>query len=201
VFETIMTVVGNIVTPLKAHKLENGDTVLNFRVAGNERRRNGPGGQWGPGDSLYLRVTCWRQLSENVLASLSVGDPVVVHGRLYTDEYKWEGETRTETRLEAIAVGPDLTRCTTEITRTRRKAAAVAEEGESAAETVSGETVERDESVTARPAGDQSWPLDLESAEPTGAASGPAAEHADDDRPSDDELDRLVAGAEAAVGV
>lgn len=194
-FETFVTVVGNIATTPKGMKLKSGDTVLNFRIASNERRRNGPGGEWGPGDSLFLGVTCWRQLAENVLASFTVGDPVIVRGRLYTDEYKWDGEVRVETRLDAITVGADLARCTAQITRNRRRTEVVAQGA-----------LETEESTSTAPVGERSWPSGDEAAEAAGAPNGFDVEPTDDDGPTDgdgptdDELQRLVAGAEAAVG-
>jgi single-strand DNA-binding protein len=191
--ETFVTVVGNIATTPKGMKLENGDTVVDFRIASNERRRNGPGGDWGRGDSLFIRVTCWRRLAENVLASFDLGDPVIVRGRLYTDEYEWDGKSRAEMRLEAATVGPDLTRCTAQITRNRRKVAVAVGDGVE-------ESIDADESTGPVPAGERSWPPDVAQVELDGAPNGSAAEHTDDDRPSDDQLDLLVAGAEAAVG-
>lgn len=177
-----MTVVGNIATTPKGFKLKNGDIGLHFRVASNERRRNGPGGGWGPGSSLFLRVTCWRQLAENVLASFDLGDPVIVRGRLYTDEFEWDGKRQTEIRLEAVTVGADVGRCTAQITRNRRRPVAVAEGA-----------VGTEEPTTPAPAGAPSSLPAVESTEAAGAPSGSAAETTDGDGPSDDELQRLVA--------
>jgi single-strand DNA-binding protein len=77
------------------------------------------------------------------VVSLNVGDPVVVRGRLYTDEFEWEGKRRTETRLEARAVGPDLSRCTAAVTRVRRAVPAVPEQGGEAADEPSDDQRER----------------------------------------------------------
>jgi single-strand DNA-binding protein len=58
-----------------------------------------------------VRVNCWRRLAEGVVASIKVGDPVVVHGRLYTREWTTEdGQRRTAYELEAVSVGHDLAR-------------------------------------------------------------------------------------------
>src|SRR3954454_23615097 len=110
-FDTQVTVVGNVATAVKGWALPNGDVVAKFRIASTARWRSQAGGEWVDGSSLFVQVTCWRQLAENVIASLGVGDPVVVRGRLYTDEFEWEGKRQTATRLEAHAVGPDLSRC------------------------------------------------------------------------------------------
>ena len=56
-------------------------------------------------------------------ASFVVGDPIVVHGRVYSRSYDKEGQRHSVTEMEALAVGPDLTRCTAAVTRTKRAAA------------------------------------------------------------------------------
>jgi single-stranded DNA-binding protein len=46
-----------------------------------------------------VRVNCWRRLAEGVVASIKVGDPVVVHGRLYTGSgRRKDGQRRTGVR-------------------------------------------------------------------------------------------------------
>ncbi|WP_435817811.1 single-stranded DNA-binding protein [Micromonospora chersina] len=58
-----------------------------------------------------VRVNCWRKLAEGVAASVAVGDPVVVAGRLYTRDWTDDaGNHRTLYELEAVAVGHDLSR-------------------------------------------------------------------------------------------
>jgi len=74
------------------------------------------------GDRLFVTVTCWRKLANGVAASLSKGDPVVVTGRLFTRGYEVEGQKRSVTEVDAIAVGPDLSRCSAELLRVRRAA-------------------------------------------------------------------------------
>jgi single-strand DNA-binding protein len=141
VFETQVTVVGNVATAVKSWRLPSGDVVAKFRVASSERRRPpAGGGEWVQGDSLFVQVTCWRRLAENVLESLGVGDPVLVRGRLYTAEFEVDGRRRSETRLEAYAVGPDLTRCKAAVSRVRRADAAAgrAADGDRGGATSSG---------------------------------------------------------------
>lgn len=119
-YDTRMTVVGNLVNAVDLSRLPDGTAVANFRVASTQRRRDRATGVWVDGDSLYLDVTCWRELAENVDASLVKGDPVVVSGRFYTRSYEHEGQRRSTTTLEAHSVGPDLARSRAAVTRTRR---------------------------------------------------------------------------------
>jgi single-strand DNA-binding protein len=122
-YETHVTVVGNVATAIANHRLADGTVVANFRVGSTQRRYDRTGGGWVDGDSLYVDVTCWRSLADNVVASLVKGDPVAVTGRLYTRTFEHEGQRRTAVTLEAQSVAVDLTWCTAVLTRTRRRTA------------------------------------------------------------------------------
>jgi single-strand DNA-binding protein len=118
--DTYVTVVGNAVDSPNARRLESGTTVCNFRVASTARRFDREAGKWADGDSLYLKVTCWRQLADNALQSIFKGDPVVVVGRLVTRAYEVEGQRRSSYEMEAVSVGHDLARGVAAFTRTAR---------------------------------------------------------------------------------
>lgn len=120
--ETIVTVVGNVITDVTRRRTGDGEGPVGFRIATNERRFDKTTEQWVDGDRLYLSVTCWRRLAEGVLLSLSKGDPVIVQGRLYTRHYELDGQKRSVTELDAWAVGPDLARCSAVPKRPRREA-------------------------------------------------------------------------------
>ncbi len=139
--ETPVTIVGTVVKDLRGRRVgDDGATVVNFRIAANERRFDKETGQWGDGDSLYITVTCWRRLAENVLASLVKGDPVVVTGKLRTRDFEGkDGESRSVTEMEASAVGADLARCTTTVRRNRRTEAPA--DGSVADDSVAGGSV------------------------------------------------------------
>lgn len=108
--ETTMTVVGNLVDAPKLRRTKSGHSVANFRVASTPRRFDREKSAWVDGDTLFVTVTCWRALGENVAQSLRKGQPVVVTGRYYQREYEQEETLRTAYELEALAVGPDLSR-------------------------------------------------------------------------------------------
>jgi single-strand DNA-binding protein len=124
-YETQVTVVGNLLTDVDNHRLNDGTVVANFRVASKERRFDRSAGTWVDGDRLYIDVRCWRGLARNALDSLKKGDPVVVTGRIFTRNYEHQGQSRTSTTLEARSVAADLAHCTVVLTRTRRGAADV----------------------------------------------------------------------------
>ena len=128
-YETRMTVVGNLATGIDKQRLSDGTIVANFRVASTERRYDRAGGSWVDGDKLYIDVKCWRELAENAAASLAKGDRVAVTGRLYTREFEHEGQRRSAMMLEAQSVAADLSWCTAVLTRTRRQAGAASDSG------------------------------------------------------------------------
>ena len=142
--ETPVTVVGTLASDMKPRRVgPDGTLVLNFRVACNERRYDKASESWVNGESLYLSVSCWRRLAENV-ASLVKGDPVIVRGKLRTREWSTEqGERRSVVELEATAVGPDLARCAVTVRKPRHEdrlrpgeeEGSLVEAGESAPET------------------------------------------------------------------
>ncbi|MBB3664280.1 MULTISPECIES: single-stranded DNA-binding protein [Prauserella salsuginis group] len=117
--ETTVTVVGNISSEVFMKDTHSG-SVAGFWLRSNERRYDKESGEWCNGRSLAVRVSCWRRLAENVRDSLSKGDPVVVSGRLYTTEFVTDGQSRTVTELEAQAVGPNLSWCTSGVQRNPR---------------------------------------------------------------------------------
>jgi single stranded DNA-binding protein len=111
-FDTYVTIVGNILTAPEWRRTTQSNTlVANFKVASTARRLDRDSGRWVDGNSLRVRVNCWRKLAEGVAASVMVGDPVVVCGRLYTRDWTDDaGNHRTVYELEAVAVGHDLSR-------------------------------------------------------------------------------------------
>ena len=128
-YETHMTVVGNLATAVSERRFADGTAVANFRVASTERRFDRSSGGWGDGDSLFIEVTCRRQLAENAVASLVKGDPVVVTGRLYTRNFEHEGQRRSTVTLDAQSIGADLAWGTAVVTRTRRRSAGTGPDG------------------------------------------------------------------------
>jgi single-strand DNA-binding protein len=108
--DTAMTIVGNVVDVPKLRRTRTGHFVANFRVASTPRRFDRETNAWVDGDTLFVSVTCWRALGENVAESLLKGQPVVITGRYYQREYEQNETLHTAYELEATAVGHDLTR-------------------------------------------------------------------------------------------
>src|SRR5271165_1935504 len=116
-FETPVTVVGNVVTDPKRRQA-GAQEVMKFRVASNSRRR-GADGNWEAGNSLFVTVNCWGRLVSGVGASLGKGSAVIVAGHVHTSEYEdRDGVRRSTLEMRAMAVGPDLARCIARVEKT-----------------------------------------------------------------------------------
>ena len=118
--ETDVTVVGNVVNPPQRSRTASGASVTNFRVASTSRRFDRETQEWTDNRTLFVDVECWGELGGNVSHTLSKGDPVIVHGQLYTREWESENGPRSRPQMRAEAVGPDLSRGVADFRRTAR---------------------------------------------------------------------------------
>lgn len=117
-----VTVPGRIATKPERLTSSKG-TGAKFRVASTERWFDRSAEEWNDAQPVYLTVTCWRQLAENVLRSLRIGDPVLVQGKLINSGFERDGRSEVRLEISAAAVGPDLRWSTAVVTRTRGAAA------------------------------------------------------------------------------
>lgn len=140
-FDTNIVVVGNVLTAPEWRRTASTNTlVATFRVASTARRMDRDTGRWVDGNHLRVRVNCWRRLAEGVASSVTVGDPVVVAGRLYTRDWTdSEGNLRTMYEMEAMSVGHDLARGRGRFFRNKPAAATSATETAEAEGQVRGE--------------------------------------------------------------
>ena len=119
--ETMVTVVGNVATAPVYRELPSGP-VARFRLASTTRRRDRETGTWTDGHTSFFTIWAWRTLGTNVAASLSVGEPVIVQGRLRVrGEDRDGGQQWMSADIDAVAVGHDLARGTAAFHRTPRR--------------------------------------------------------------------------------
>lgn len=115
-----VTVTGNVGNDPIQRTTNSGTPVALFSVAQNHWRP-GPRNTWEDAGTSWYSVVCRWGWSENVAKSLKKGDPVVVIGRLRINERVSEqGEVRVTAEIDAISVGHDLRRGTTEFTKVER---------------------------------------------------------------------------------
>jgi single-strand DNA-binding protein len=118
VYESIVTVVGNVADSPRRSNLSSGP-VTNFRMASTTRRYDAASQGYVDGRTLWVDVECWGNLSGNVVASISKGDPVIVCGQLLMSEWESDDGKRSKIRIKAQAVGPNLDKGRATFTRDR----------------------------------------------------------------------------------
>ncbi|MFJ1597868.1 single-stranded DNA-binding protein [Streptomyces sp. NPDC088261] len=117
--DTVVTVVGNVATGVEFRESSTGG-VARFRFAVSARRWDRQKEIWADGPTSFYTVWAWRTLGANLAASVSVGEPLVVHGRLRVREEERDGQRRTFVDIDALAVGHDLSRGTSAFRRVAR---------------------------------------------------------------------------------
>lgn len=112
-----ITITGNLVNSPILRKYGT-QRVTKFRLAHNHSYRDAGTGDWVDAGTTYIDVSCWRNLAINVSESIGKGSAVIVTGRLKSNERTYEVDGREEKRtffeIEALAIGPDLTRGATQ---------------------------------------------------------------------------------------
>jgi single-strand DNA-binding protein len=203
-FDTHVTVVGTVTTAPEWRRVQKtGAIVTSFRVASHSRRFDRTKEQWIDGPSLRLRVHCWRRLAEGVSASVMVGDPVVVYGRISTRDWKTEqGEARVSYEIEADSIGHDLSRGQARFQRYKPEMTSVVEDPDTEGR-VNGEVSENLHSTGAAPVyqrdesfDDFAFSDDFSLDVAPGESRGPTAGRADGGRPEPDD-DRRDSGSDS----
>jgi len=122
-YETTLTVLGRVATTVTQVTFNDGGLKASFRLASRERRFDRDQQTWVDGAQLFMGVVCWRNLADRVIATLRVGDPVIVRGKLRAREYEKDGQMHTVVEVEATSIGPDLARCSASVLRRDAEAA------------------------------------------------------------------------------
>ncbi|WP_432055435.1 single-stranded DNA-binding protein [Streptomyces sp. bgisy022] len=118
--ETMICAVGNVATSPVYRDLASGPSAR-FRLAVTSRYWDREKGMWTDGHTNFFTVWARRQLAANAAASLSVGDPVVVQGRLKVRTEQRDGQqSRVSADLDAVTIGHDLARGTSAFRRSGR---------------------------------------------------------------------------------
>lgn len=119
--ETVITVIGNLVSDPEMRATPSGSMVSNFTIASTPRTFDRQSNEWKDGDALFLRASVWREAAENVAETLTKGMRVMAQGRLRSRSYDTkEGERRTVMELEVDEIGPSLRFASAKVTRTNR---------------------------------------------------------------------------------
>lgn len=124
--ETLVTVVGNVATTPVFRELPSGP-VARFRLAVTARHYDAVQNVWADGHTNFFTVWARRSLGSNVQGSLTIGEPVIVQGRLKVRDEERGGQHWTSADIDAIAIGHDLSRGTAAFRRVLKGNAALTE--------------------------------------------------------------------------
>jgi single-strand DNA-binding protein len=134
--ETYVTVQGWVGSDLQFKEVGGQTARVSFRVGSTPRHFDRNLGRYVDKTTTWFNVECWRALAQNVFESVRVGQPIVITGRLKTNQWIDEasGEARSRVVLEAFSVGHDLSRGTASFARNapRSESLAVAGSGDAA---------------------------------------------------------------------
>ncbi|MEC4021094.1 single-stranded DNA-binding protein, partial [Streptomyces sp. H27-D2] len=115
--ETTVTLLGNAATGVVYRETAAGIAMARFRLAVTVRRWERARERWTEAYTSFYTVWAWRSLAANVAASVAIGEPLVVQGKLRVREEEVmeqgpgasrAGPRRLSADIEAIAVGHDL---------------------------------------------------------------------------------------------
>lgn len=93
--DTVVTVVGNVATRPEYRQTASGAGVVRFRLAATARRWDRARESWVDGSTSFYTVWAWRALAENLAASVTIGEPLLVHGKLRVREEWRDGRAPT----------------------------------------------------------------------------------------------------------
>ncbi|NLA29583.1 MAG: single-stranded DNA-binding protein [Propionibacterium sp.] len=112
--DAFITVSGNLGTDVD-YRATDTFSRASFRIASTPRIRRAD--EWVDGHTTWVNVECGNRLADNARDSLVKGDPVVVFGRLRTKIWESGGTKHERMVIEASSIGHDLTRGTSQFTR------------------------------------------------------------------------------------
>ncbi|MFI9238420.1 single-stranded DNA-binding protein [Streptomyces sp. NPDC053079] len=115
--ETLVTVVGNVATQPDFREAANGAAVSRFRLAATVRRWDRQREEWADAYTSFYTVWAWRALAGNVVGSVTVGEPLIVQGKLRIQEQERDGKRWVSADIDAVSIGHDLARGTSAFRR------------------------------------------------------------------------------------
>lgn len=118
--DTIIHVVGHVGTEVDRREVAGGTPFCTFRLATTPRYYDRGQRGYVDGTTNWLSVECWRSLALHVVQSVGKGDPVIVIGKLRTQEWEKDGQRSSRLLVEAVAVGHDLSRGVSRFTKSVR---------------------------------------------------------------------------------
>ena len=106
--EARITIDGNLTADPELRFLDSGAAVVQFSVASTPRSYDKQAGEWVDGETVFLRVSVWREWAEGAAEALRKGDSVIVSGRLKQRAFEKDGQKRTVFEIDGDFVGKSV---------------------------------------------------------------------------------------------
>lgn len=107
--DNFVQIIGRLTRDPQLRYSQGGIAIASFGLAWAPRRKNKDTGEWEDGETSFFNCTAWRQLGENVAASLVKGDRVMVTGSISIRPWEdKDGKTRTSVEIDVEDCGPML---------------------------------------------------------------------------------------------
>jgi len=105
-----ITIDGRLAADPSLRFANNGTAIASLRVVAADRKLNQSSGEWEDGDTLWIDVTCFKNLAENVVESFVKGDLVLLFGKIKTEEWtdRDSGQKRSKIAMVADSVGASV---------------------------------------------------------------------------------------------
>lgn len=114
-------IIGNVTGDPELRFTQSGIAVCSFGVAWTPRKRDA-NGNWTDGDTSFFRCSAWRDMAENIAASISKGMRVVVTGSVVARDWEdRDGNKRTSIEIQVDDCAPSLKWAQAQIERTTRE--------------------------------------------------------------------------------
>lgn len=123
-------IVGNITADPELRYTQSGLPVTGFTVAVNERKFNRETNEWTDGDTTFVRCSVWREMAEQVAASLTKGARVMVSGKIALQEYETKDGTKgAALEMQVDEVGPSLRYATAQVQKVAARQGGAPQQG------------------------------------------------------------------------
>jgi single-strand DNA-binding protein len=118
--DNFIQIIGNLTRDPELRYTTGGVAVCSFGIAWTPRRRNA-NGEWEDGETSFFNCSAWRDLGENIAASVNKGNRVVVTGSVRARDWEdRDGNKRTSIEIDVDECSPSLRWAQAQIQRTER---------------------------------------------------------------------------------
>ena len=112
-------IIGNVTRDPELRFTPTGAAVCSFGIAWTPRKKTDNG--WEDGEASFFNCSAWRDLGENIAASINKGTRVIVTGQVTSRDWEdRDGNKRTSIEIDVDECSPSLRWATAQVDRTER---------------------------------------------------------------------------------